>query len=139
MSASGVMIGPSNLTAGAAPLATVVYSSRALTPLSDRDLQELMRTAQARNQQERVTGVVLYDNSRFFQWLEGPTEAVDRIMGSIRKDQRHTDVQVITERRSTSRSFGRWDMKLATQGADHAVWNGETVEPPLEVIEDLRR
>ena len=139
MSASGVMIGPSNLTAGAAPLATVVYSSRALTPLSDRDLQELMRTAQARNQQERVTGVVLYDNSRFFQWLEGPTEAVDRIMGSIRKDQRHTDVQVITERRSTSRSFGQWDMKLATQGADHAVWNGETVEPPLEVIEDLRR
>ena len=79
-SASGEMGGLADCGPGAAPLATVVYSSRALTPLSDRALQELMRTSQARNQHERATGVMLYDNSRCFQWLEGPTEAVDRIM-----------------------------------------------------------
>jgi hypothetical protein len=121
------------------PLSTVVYSSRALTPFSDRELQGLMQTAQARNHQERVTGVVLYDNSRFFQWLEGPSQGVERIMSSIRSDRRHTDVGVVAERTSTSRRFGEWDMKLAMQGADPAVWQGDILEPPREIIEDLHR
>jgi methanogenic corrinoid protein MtbC1 len=124
---------------GAPPLATVVYSSRAVTPFSDPELQSLMHTAQARNHQEGVTGVVLYDNSRFFQWLEGPANGVERIMGSIRNDRRHTDVQVITERASDARQFDGWDMKLAAQGADPSVWRGEILEPPPEIVEDLHR
>jgi hypothetical protein len=124
---------------GAPPLATVVYSSRAVTPFSDPELQTLMQTAQARNHQEGVTGVVLYDNNRFFQWLEGPALGVERIMGSIRNDRRHTDLQVITERASDARQFDGWDMKLAAQGADPAVWRGDILEPPREIIEDLHR
>ena len=138
-SALSEMGGSAGVGAGAQPLATVVYSSRARSPLSDGELQDLMRTAQARNHQERVTGVVLYDNSRFYQWLEGPAESVGRIMGSIRNDRRHTDLQVITERTSDARSFGQWPMKLATPDADPAVWRGEAVEPPRELIEDLHR
>ena len=123
---------------GAPPLATIVYSSRAVAPFSDPELHNLMQTAQARNHREGVTGVVLYDESRFFQWLEGPAEGVERIMNSIRNDRRHTDLQVITERASTGRRFDGWDMKLAAQGADPAVWRGEILEPPREIIEDLR-
>jgi hypothetical protein len=135
--ASGEMAGPADLRLP--PLSTVVYSSRALIPFSDRELQNLMQTAQARNRQERVTGVLLYDNSRFFQWLEGPAQGVERIMSSIRNDRRHADVRMVAERMSTSRRFGGWDMKLAARGADSAVWQGDTLEPPREIIEDLHR
>ena len=135
--ASGEMAGPASRMMP--PLSTVVYSSRALTPFSDRELQNLMQSAQARNHQERVTGVVLYDNSRFFQWLEGPPQGVERIMSSIRTDRRHTDVRIVAECTSTSRRFGEWDMKMAAQGADPAVWRGDILEPPPEIIEDLHR
>lgn len=123
----------------AADLATVVYSSRAVQPFTDPELQSLMHAAQARNHQEGVTGVVLYDECRFFQWLEGPAPGVERIMGSIRNDRRHTDLQVITERASDARRFDGWDMKLAAPGADPAVWNDDILDPPADVLEDLRR
>ncbi len=139
-SASGGMAGSAYRgAAGAPPLATIVYSSRAVSPLSDPELQDLMHTAQARNHREGVTGVVLYDDSRFFQWLEGPAGGVERIMGSIRNDRRHTDLQVLTQRTSATRRFEGWDMKLAAQGADPNVWHGEALEPPREIIEDLHR
>lgn len=139
-SASGEMPGSAfRGPSGTPPLATIVYSSRAVSPLSDPELQDLMQTAQARNHREGVTGVVLYDDNRFFQWLEGPAAGVERIMGSIRNDRRHTDLQVLTQRTSTTRRFEGWDMKLAAPGADPAVWRGEALEPPREIIEDLHR
>jgi hypothetical protein len=98
-----------------------------------------MRTAQARNQREGITGVVLYDDSRFFQWLEGPEDGVERVMGSIRNDRRHTDLEVLTRRAAPARRFDGWDMKLAARGANPALWQGDVLEPPREIIDDLRR
>lgn len=139
-STSSEMAGREDLGSSGVPsLANVVYRSRAVTPLSDPELQDLMQTAQTRNHHERVTGVMLYDDSHFFQCLEGPPEGVARIMSSIRNDRRHSDVHVINERTSTSRRFGGWSMKLAAQGADPALWRGEILEPPREIVEDLHR
>lgn len=130
---------PTHQTHAASRLSTVVYRSRAISPLSDRDLKGLLRTAQARNHREAITGVVLYDDSRFFQWLEGPPDGVERVMSSIRHDNRHTDIEVLSRRESSSRRFDGWDMKLAARGADTTVWRGEVLDPPREIIEDLRR
>jgi hypothetical protein len=120
-------------------LSTVVYRSRAVAPLSDHDLQHLMQTAQARNQCEGITGVVVYDDSQFFQWLEGPAKGVDRVMSSIRNDRRHTDLEMLAQRPSTTRRFDGWDMKLAAHGVSPALRQGEVLEPPREIIDGLRR
>src|SRR5918997_4465479 len=85
------------------PLSTLVYRSRAVAPLPFEDLQHLTRTAQARNHREAVTGVLLHDDGRFFQWLEGPADGVERVMRSIRADPRHTDLDVLDQRPSSAR------------------------------------
>lgn len=121
------------------PLATVVYRSRAVTPLAPPDLQALLHVAQTRNRREAVTGVMLYDDSRFFQWLEGPVESVKRVMESIRRDPRHTDLEILDERPSAARMFADWEMGLATRGAGAPAWGEGVVEPPHEVIETLQR
>jgi hypothetical protein len=129
----------SSHAAAAGALSTVVYRSRAVAPLSDPDLQHLLQTAQARNYREGITGVVLYDDSRFFQWLEGPQDGVERVMGSIRNDRRHTDLEVLSHHAAPARRFDGWDMKLAARGTNPAVWRGDVLEPPREIINDLRR
>ncbi|TPG46471.1 BLUF domain-containing protein [Roseomonas nepalensis] len=123
----------------AGDVSTIVYRSRAVAPLSDQDLQRLMRTAQARNGREGITGVVLYDERQFFQWLEGPEEGVKRVMGSIQNDRRHTDLEVLTHYASPTRRFSGWDMKLAARGANPALWQSDVLEPPRAIIDDLRR
>ncbi len=121
------------------PLSTLVYRSRAVAPQSFEDLQQITRTAQARNHREAVTGILLHDDGRFFQWLEGPAGGVERIMRSIRADPRHADLEVLDQRPSSARRFYGWDMKLAARGAASARWNGEALEPPPGIVEDLRR
>jgi hypothetical protein len=60
-------------------------------------------------------------------------------MTSIRHDSRHTDLEVLTRRETPYRRFDGWDMKLAARDADTTVWQDEVLEPPREIIEDLRR
>jgi hypothetical protein len=109
------------MSSSAAGLSRVVYRSRAVAPLSPGDLQRLIAAAQARNRREAVTGVVLYDNDCFFQWLEGPAPSVARIMGSIRQDPRHADIEVLNDQSSQDRFFGDWSMKLAARKAGHGA------------------
>ncbi|WP_373508322.1 BLUF domain-containing protein [Thiocapsa sp.] len=123
----------------AMPLATVVYRSRAVAPLPGPALQHLIQTAQSRNQSEAITGVVLYDDTHFFQWLEGPPDGVERVMHSIHNDSRHTHLEILTRRNSPTRKFIGWDMKLAAPGAKTLAWPDEVIEPPAEIIENLRR
>lgn len=121
------------------PLATIVYRSRAVAPLPGPALRHLIQTAQARNHGEAITGVMLYDDTHFFQWLEGPPDGVDRVMHSIHNDPRHTDVEILARRRSPTRRFSGWDMKLAAPGARTFAWPDEVIEPPAEVMANLRR
>jgi methanogenic corrinoid protein MtbC1 len=122
----------------AAPLARVVYRSRAVRPVSPPELHELTAAAQVRNARESITGLMLYDDSNFFQWLEGPPKGVGRIMRSIRNDGRHTDIDILSQRSAPSRTFGDWSMKLATPGPNSITWQRDVIEPPREIVEDLR-
>ncbi len=119
------------------PLATVVYRSRAVKALSPPELHELTRTAQQRNEREAVTGLMLYDNERFFQWLEGPPDNVDRVMGSIRADRRHTEIEVLDSKATQERTFDGWTMKLATRVPDRTSWLQDAIEPPRAIVEGL--
>ena len=120
-------------------LSNLVYRSRAVQPLSAPELHELALAAQSRNRNEAITGLVLYDDDRFFQWLEGPSDSLERIMRSIWNDPRHTDIEVLHNQPIATRVFGEWNMKLAAQGPNSVSWRDEVIEPPPEVIEYLRQ
>jgi hypothetical protein len=128
--------GAGDSTAGL--LSTLVYRSRAVRPLSETELCRLTMAAQARNLRESITGVMVYDDSHFFQWLEGPGENVDRVMDSIRGDSRHTDIEILNSETVRSRAFGRWSMRLATQGAKSPWSDDAIIEPPAAVLAHLR-
>jgi methanogenic corrinoid protein MtbC1 len=122
-----------------APLSAIVYRSRAKKPLRSPALQELVRLAQERNQQEAVTGLLVYDFPCFYQWLEGPEDSLERILHSIRRDPRHTEFEVLSARPIEERVFTGWDMKLATRDADPSVPRRDIIFPLLETVRELRR
>ena len=121
-----------------AVLCTVVYRSRAVRALTPPALHELSVAAQARNSHEAITGLMLYDQGRFFQWLEGPPDSVDRVMSSIRNDARHTDLEILNSQVAHSRTFGDWSMKLAAKAPRSAAWRDDVIEPPQDIVEGLR-
>jgi hypothetical protein len=84
--------------------------------MSVEGLRLLERAAQSRNRAEGLTGLALYDDGHFFQWLEGPTESLSRVWDSVRRDPRHTDVTDVKIRSTAARVFDGWDMALAIRG-----------------------
>ena len=100
----------------------IVYRSRAAKPLSPQDIHDLTRTAQARNEREAITGVMVHDNGQFFQWIEGPAYNLGRVMHSIRHDERHTDIEILGNEPVEARAFDGWSMKLALPGPVMTSW-----------------
>ena len=120
-------------------LSTMVYRSRAVRPLSALDLYRLSQAAQTRNRALSITGLVLYDDSHFFQWLEGPRDSLARVMRSILNDVRHTDIQILHDQPIADRCFGDWSMRLATLGGRAGSWKRDVVQPSRQLVLDLRR
>ena len=120
-------------------LATLVYRSRSVRPMSLGDLERLAAAAQARNRSEAITGVVLYDEGWFFQWLEGPAASLDRVMRSINRDSRHTDIEVLARETDNLRSFARWDMKLALRDTGPWLPRRNIRKLPAAMLATMRR
>jgi methylmalonyl-CoA mutase cobalamin-binding subunit len=96
-------------------LANLIYRSEATQNFDSGRFDQIMDVAVARNAREGLTGTLVYDQGRFMQWLEGPQEALDRVLGSIRVDSRHTGLEVLRARPIRERAFSDWRMRLAVR------------------------
>jgi len=96
-------------------ISCLTYQSRVVTPLSQAELDALTAQAQARNHELGITGLLLYDNGRFLQTLEGPPDALAQVWESIRRDPRHHKIEVLTEHVIASRLFSGWDLLIYSQ------------------------
>jgi hypothetical protein len=71
---------------------------------------KLLRNARARNQQEGVTGVLLYDDGSFFQYIEGPFDAVMRVQEAILRDPLHHLIFELLSEPIEKREFPHWTL-----------------------------
>ena len=94
-------------------LVRLVYASAASAPFTPEQLQQLLALARRRNAAAGITGMLLYLNGSFFQVLEGPSEVVDGLFGTISADPRHDKVRLLLQERAAYREFGDWSMGLA--------------------------
>lgn len=101
--------------ASSAPLAALVYKSRATAQFNPESLDELVSDAQTRNAAEGLTGAVFYDDGRFLQWLEGPADRLDNVASSISCDGRHTDIELLSYGLVSARTYSGWTMQLLTR------------------------
>ena len=105
-------------------LQQLVYSSIPSDPVRDTIL-DIVRSAEIRNQQFGVSGMLVYSDVAYLQLLEGRRCDVQKLFALIAKDPRHRVMQVWTTR-ITRRSIAR---SLPMGYADAVV--------PMEYLYDL--
>ncbi|MCZ8136200.1 MAG: BLUF domain-containing protein [Porphyrobacter sp.] len=96
----------------------LTYQSRAVSRPTENELDQLVSQARGRNRQLGVTGMLLYENGRFLQTLEGPPAGLKQVWSSICRDQRHREIEVLTEHMVSSRLFSDWDLLLYSRDED---------------------
>ena len=72
------------------------------------DLADLRDLADARNRSEDITGLLLFDGTRFIQALEGDAAAVQAVMNRIAKDPRHDNISYFKPITIDCRQFESW-------------------------------
>lgn len=96
----------------AVTLETFVYCSRAADSVDDAEVSRLIAFSQSRNAARGITGVLVFGNGVFFQWIEGPPEEVTRLIANLHGDSRHHDIVTLdrsVEKRE--RLYPHWEME----------------------------
>ena len=106
-------------------LKTLTYTSRARLDLTDQDLGDIHQTARHLNALDGVTGLLLFDGSRFLQIIEGADSAIDNLVERLRRDPRHSAFEVRDERFVDRRSFADWSMELLRVSAGYRAARDE--------------
>jgi hypothetical protein len=90
----------------------LLYVSRSALPPGHEQAQiaQIYNIAIKRNAALDITGALLFVDGYFAQILEGPGEAVNRLMVGILRDPRHTEVRIIEVSRMETRAFPSWTM-----------------------------
>ncbi|MDA1186373.1 MAG: BLUF domain-containing protein [Burkholderiaceae bacterium] len=120
-------------------LSTLVYHSRASQLFTEIDLLYLLAAARSRNQAEGLTGMLVYDDGHFFQWLEGPALPLQRVWTAIRHDARHEAIEVIADSEIPLRLFRDWHMQFAHRGGKAAQNIDGLILAPDDVVTALHQ
>jgi len=120
------------------PLHAYAYVSTAREGLDVPELDALLADATAFNRMAGVTGALMFDGSRFLQYIEGPRDGLASVHARIGNARRHGSIIQLAAGPIPNRWFPRWTM--ANRHVDAATldsivaapWHGFSLgqEPP---------
>jgi hypothetical protein len=92
------------------PLFHLIYSSKATVRLSQASLLDLLKHAHLRNEPRGLTGMLLYRDGLYLQFLEGKPDEVAGLLDRLRRDPRHTNIRILHKGNLPERLFPDWSM-----------------------------
>ena len=91
-------------------LVRMLYVSTAVGPQTTTVTGTILRSAQAFNADNGITGVLCQGQGVWLQILEGPRREVHALYERITADKRHKNVQTVGVEDITQRRYGAWAM-----------------------------
>lgn len=101
----------------------IIYHSVAAPDMDRAELFRLVYHARVANEARGLSRFLLFADGRFLQVLEGDTWKLCATFERIRRDLRHTAVEVVDERSIPAPVFGKWRMRCFDEGCAGAALN----------------
>ncbi|PPT93000.1 hypothetical protein XaraCFBP7407_19080 [Xanthomonas arboricola pv. arracaciae] len=92
------------------PLHAIAYVSEVRRPWTPGEIDRLLVSSSALNAQNSITGVLLYDGQRFFQYIEGSPAHLRDTYDRIKRSNRHDLVAEVYSGQISERYFPQWQM-----------------------------
>ena len=124
-----------NTPADPSALYSLVYTSTASRPLAKSDLEYILTNARKRNLEEDVTGLLLFTDGKFMQYLEGPKSGVLKIFESIKKSKLHEKIVETSRQPIVAREYGDWSMAFLADVDAHSLARTEADAPLADSLE----
>ena len=98
---------------------SLTYTSLARLDLQADDLEAIHRTAREANALDGITGLLIFNGTHFLQIIEGVPDAIDELVERLRRDPRHSGLEIRDEQMVGERSFPDWSMELVRVSASY--------------------
>ena len=114
----------------------IAYVSAASWNLLDKQIERIVAESRRLNALNGITGVLLYCDGNFMQYLEGEEDAVIETFARIRASESHYQVNELMNQPIPEREFGDWAMGFSRPGPDEFVelaaarWKGTAQTGP---------
>lgn len=89
---------------------SIIYRSIADPDFSTIDIYQMLSKARDNNQENGVTGCLLYHQQQFVQLLEGEKNVITSLYEKILNDSRHKNIATIKEKQIDRPIFLDWSM-----------------------------
>ena len=101
----------------------LLYVSTARHFLDDQELEALLDQARARNRTAGLTGMLIYAEGNFLQYVEGPRHEVEALVARLERDTRHHGIIRLIDGYIDRRIFSDWSMGYRSlgKGESHKV------------------
>ncbi|WP_198086921.1 BLUF domain-containing protein [Variovorax sp. E3] len=119
------------------PLYEILYCSTLAQDLPPPTVGAIVTRARARNAEQGITGLLVFDGQRFCQHLEGPREAVEALMDRIAQDPRHVEVRIAYEGALHGRRYGGFGLGLAESEGPHLMAGVHVLEGQTALLHFL--
>ena len=87
-----------------------LYASRAAAPLVPATIDAILEKSRRKNPASGITGILCFTGDIFIQVLEGGRDEVCELFNAIVRDQRHSNVRILSYEEIRERKFGGWTM-----------------------------
>ena len=108
----------------------LVYMSTPKRTLTTREMRTILAAATRNNHRNQITGILIHDQKRFLQYLEGSQAKVEETFARIASDPRHHAIFRLKSGLIDRRQFPNWSMASRTV---------ENCERLTEVVSEMVR
>ena len=108
---------------------SISYISTARSDLVTSDFHNILNSANLRNEELGLTGLLAFNGLNFMQILEGGRDNINSCMRLIEGDKRHDGIVIFDRRQATHREFPDWKMAGVLLRAD-----GTDAEPAIDEL-----
>ena len=117
----------------------LAYTSLAALDLTVEQLFDIGQTARDLNGLDGITGLLLFNGTNFLQWVEGAPQAIDDLMERLRRDPRHSGVEIRETEMADERLFPDWSMKLVRVRTQYQQAHDDVLEQlPVGLSDAIR-
>jgi len=115
------------------PIFRLTYLSNPVTPFTDADFDDIENKSIEANNALDVTGLLIVNEDRILQVLEGREDAVRELYTKIEADARHTIIKLVSEVEDEVRMLLTWSMVVRRMNGTPP----EVLEQFMQVYDEL--
>ena len=113
----------------------ISYVSTASSHLEDSEIDKILHHSEKYNNQEDLTGLLLYSEGNFFQILEGEKEKTQSLFNKIQKDNRHKNIIKLFERPIHKDAFDGYKSDFISADARYDISRLRNYQHYIEILD----